>query len=148
MIANLAGQGQNVSSLNQGNHSQVNFTQQTQQAHPNLQAAQQQMNNNNQNPHLSASQFDISALLRQNPTQQTIQPVLDFQDLCSSQHHTTHPNQNHALKVSMDATTRDIDYLRNRFYTEYGCDTNDILTLFSFWQSNFQLAGPGGMVSG
>ena len=38
---------------------------------------------------------------------------------------------------SINADTRDIDYLRARFYQVYGCDTNDILTLFSFWQSNF-----------
>lgn len=39
--------------------------------------------------------------------------------------------------MSVEATTRDIDFLRQRFYAEYGYDTNDILTLFSYWQSNF-----------
>lgn len=40
--------------------------------------------------------------------------------------------------MSVEATTRDIDFLKQRFYAEYGCDTNDILTLYSYWQSNFQ----------
>ena len=85
------------------NQSQVNFTQHTQQAHPNLQAAQAKMSaqnhkeyqNNNAQGHLSASQFDISALLRNQNSiqgggtsainQQSIAaPVLDFQDLCST----------------------------------------------------------------
>ncbi len=40
--------------------------------------------------------------------------------------------------MSVEATTRDIDFLKQRFYAEYGCDTNDILTLYSFWHQNFQ----------
>lgn len=47
--------------------------------------------------------------------------------------------------MSVESTTRDIDFLKQRFYAEYGCDTNDILTLFSYWQSNFQsFVQPGG----
>ena len=49
--------------------------------------------------------------------------------------------------MSVEATTRDIDFLKQRFYAEFGCDTNDILTLYSFWHQNFQSfvqAGAGG----
>ena len=53
------------------------------------------------------------------------------------------------LQNSVTAETRDIDYLKARFFADYRCDTNDILTLFSYWQSNFQHIGsnPNGIVT-
>jgi hypothetical protein len=44
------------------------------------------------------------------------------------------PNKNDKVH---EAAARDIDFLKGRFYTEFGCETNDVLTLFSYWQSNF-----------
>ena len=66
--------------------------------------------------------------------------MLDFQDLCSNttQQNLAHQTTQAALKTSIEATGRDIDFLKQRFYAEHGCDTNDILTLYSYWQSNFQ----------
>lgn len=45
--------------------------------------------------------------------------------------------QNHALKVSVDASSRDIEFLKARFFADFNQETNDILTLYSYWQSNF-----------
>jgi hypothetical protein len=39
---------------------------------------------------------------------------------------------------SVFADTRDVDFLRAKFFQDYRADTNDILTLFSYWQNNFQ----------
>ena len=60
--------------------------------------------------------------------------MLDFQELCSN---TTH-NAGAALKMSVEANARDIDFLRQRFYAEFCYDTNDIVTLYSYFQQNFQ----------
>jgi hypothetical protein len=42
-----------------------------------------------------------------------------------------------ASKINQEAAQRDVNFLRDCFYREVGCDTNDVLTLFSYWQSNF-----------
>lgn len=42
-------------------------------------------------------------------------------------------NLQDARKIGQDAALRDIDFLKARFIKEFGVETNDILTLFSFW---------------
>ena len=48
------------------------------------------------------------------------------------------------MKAAQEAATRDLDYLKLKFFQEVGFDTNDILTLFSFWQCNY--SQPGSMI--
>lgn len=57
--------------------------------------------------------------------------------MCSNTTHNAGHQTQVALKNSAEATNRDIDFLKQRFYAEYGCDTNDILTLYGYWQSTF-----------
>lgn len=117
----------------------INLTRQTQPVHPNLQNAVQHQ--------LSASQFDISSLLKQ-PShyfhylgQRGFDP---FDTNLSTKKHSTDQIRTGAnyegfqlAQNSICADTRDIDFLRLKFFHDYKADTNDILTLFSYWQSNF-----------
>ena len=39
--------------------------------------------------------------------------------------------------MGQEAGQRDLTFLKECFIREVGCDTNDVVTLFSYWQSNF-----------
>ena len=36
-------------------------------------------------------------------------------------------------QIESAASMRDIDVLKRLFFEEFGCDTNDILTLYTYW---------------
>ncbi len=39
--------------------------------------------------------------------------------------------------LNEEAAKRDLSFLKDQFYREVGCETNDVVTLFSYWQSNY-----------
>jgi hypothetical protein len=94
------------------------------------------------------SHFDISALLRQPSNVNYIGPRMqDMFDtnasnkkigsIISTGDQVSKGKEFDALGIvnnnSVYADTRDIEFLRSRFFQDYRCDTNDIVTLFTYW---------------
>jgi hypothetical protein len=43
----------------------------------------------------------------------------------------------HIASIESAAAMRDLDVLKRAFYEEFDHETNDILTLYTYWQVNF-----------